>query len=318
MLRMPRSSPRTRFHLSSQLALIILFCLTRYLSFNSMNCPSSPSTGNKQVIIQHEHLQGSNYSISHFSSLLTGLKPLNIRKSALLNLNSGSDSSSWLSALLILSGDLEVNPGPRTFKFPCGVCSRPCKSNQKAIQCDSCNTWLHTKCIQLDTKTYEALANSSVSWHCNTCGQPNFSTSLFNSHDSSKITNNPFDLLSPDTQSPSKFQPQQFSTPKRPTNELNRSKAGSTPNNPLKDLKKTNPKLKCLVANFQSLRGKLPLFSNYCSENKPDIVFGSETWLLPKMKKGELLLDDYEVYRNERESGYGGVMCVSTNPITVN
>ena len=30
------------------------------------------------------------------------------------------------------------------------------------------------------------------------------------------------------------------------------------------------------------------------------------------MKKGELLLDDYEVYRNERESGYGGVMlCIN-------
>lgn len=39
--------------------------------------------------------------------------------------------------LLYLSGDLEINPGP--VKDPCRICTKGCRSNQRAIQCDSCD-----------------------------------------------------------------------------------------------------------------------------------------------------------------------------------
>lgn len=39
--------------------------------------------------------------------------------------------------LLYLSGDLEINPGP--VEDPCRICSKGCRSNQRAIQCDSCD-----------------------------------------------------------------------------------------------------------------------------------------------------------------------------------
>ena len=56
-------------------------------------------------------------------------------------------------SLLLLAGDLEVNPGPTTtftsrqgrkIKYLCGNCSRECVSD--CICCDNCNRWFHIKC----------------------------------------------------------------------------------------------------------------------------------------------------------------------------
>ena len=41
-----------------------------------------------------------------------------------------------LVLLLILAGDIEVNPGP---KYQCDVCKKRVKRNDNAIQCDSCD-----------------------------------------------------------------------------------------------------------------------------------------------------------------------------------
>ena len=132
-------------------------------------------------------------------------------------------------SLLILSGNVELNPGPRTYKFkyPCGVCSRPCKDNQPAIQCDSCNLWYHKKCLSMNTIVYKALENSSCSWICCQCGLPNFSSSLFDSSQSLDHSNSfqPLyqynDHTTPllDLAPPNSFKPQKASTPRKPPND---------------------------------------------------------------------------------------------------
>ena len=55
-----------------------------------------------------------------------------------------------LLQVLLLSGDVQLNPGP--IRYPCGVeaCGKPVKSNQKGIQCDGCFSWFHTKCIKFE------------------------------------------------------------------------------------------------------------------------------------------------------------------------
>ena len=98
-----------------------------------------------------------------------------------------------LFSLLFLSGNVELNPGP-TYKYPCGDCSRPCKCNQPAIQCDNCQVWYHKKCLQMNSKVYEALANSSLTWICCQCGLPSFSSSFFDSSTSFE-NSNPFSPL---------------------------------------------------------------------------------------------------------------------------
>ena len=53
------------------------------------------------------------------------------------------------------SADTETNPGPRTPKFPCQLCGKAVRWNQKAIACDHCSTWLHTACINMPSQEYE-------------------------------------------------------------------------------------------------------------------------------------------------------------------
>ena len=86
---------------------------------------------------------------------------------------------------LTTSGDISLNPGPDctascngckkpAWKFPCAVCEKPVRSNQKGILCDGCGKWFHIKCIDMDLVTYVALSNSQDQWFCggNNCGLP--------------------------------------------------------------------------------------------------------------------------------------------------
>ena len=43
--------------------------------------------------------------------------------------------------LIILAGDIEINPGPG--RYPCTVCERPVKSKHKAVECSRCEKWTH-------------------------------------------------------------------------------------------------------------------------------------------------------------------------------
>ena len=36
---------------------------------------------------------------------------------------------------------------PNNLKFPCGICKKNILTNQKAIQCDSCDLWCHINVI---------------------------------------------------------------------------------------------------------------------------------------------------------------------------
>lgn len=64
--------------------------------------------------------------------------------------------------LVLLSGDIMTYPGPT--KDLCTVCSKGCRKNQKAIQCDSCDGWFHVKCINMKTSKYSRLCYASMAW----------------------------------------------------------------------------------------------------------------------------------------------------------
>ena len=100
---------------------------------------------------------------------------------------------------LATSGDISLNPGPdRTvpskngkkpaWKFPCAICEKPVRRNQKGIFCNGCERWHHIKCVDMDHDTYVSLSHSQDQWLCkvSSCNMPfdfsdSFSESSFSS-----------------------------------------------------------------------------------------------------------------------------------------
>ncbi len=73
-----------------------------------------------------------------------------------------------IAAFLILSGDIHQNPGPT--RFPCTICERAVKTNQRAILCDTCNFWTHCKCHGMSLEEYGVLQElDAFCWTCNRC-----------------------------------------------------------------------------------------------------------------------------------------------------
>ena len=55
---------------------------------------------------------------------------------------------------LLLSGDIEANPGPNSI-YPCGYCEHPVTwDHQRAICCD---IWYHSICLEVSSKNVELL-----------------------------------------------------------------------------------------------------------------------------------------------------------------
>lgn len=70
--------------------------------------------------------------------------------------------------LLILAGDVELNPGP--IKYPCTVCKKAVRSNQRGISCDGCELWTHTRCCRVPEGEYQRLASlGTFTWRCPSC-----------------------------------------------------------------------------------------------------------------------------------------------------
>jgi len=86
----------------------------------------------------------------------------------------------FITINLLLAGDINTNPGPN-YKFPCLVCQKPVKKNQKGIQCDECAVWTHTKCILMPDDEYQdhAEAGDLRSWFCWRCSIPQLTDSFF-------------------------------------------------------------------------------------------------------------------------------------------
>ena len=206
----------------------------------------------------------------------------------------------FLNLLLILSGNIERNPGPtkpssksKKNLFPCGICNKQCTWRQPSVACDSCNIWFHQKCLFMRSAVFDNLHN--VSWYCLKCGLPNFSSELFANSKSSLNCSNSFQLLNSSASFENEPTPIYTSTPKS---------SSCAP----KLKSSTFSGLNILVINFQSFFKKRAEFSNFVNELECDVVIGSETWLSPDHLNSELLLDDYDIFRKDRNSHGGGVL----------
>ena len=246
----------------------------------------------------HDFHFSENYS-SCSSLIFLRNSPLKKRAFPLsANANSNlSGTCTSLTLLLLLSGDIQPNPGPRPLKYPCGICKKACKWTTPCVRCDTCLCYYHQACMVMPDGVFGALKN--VSWHCFTCGVPNFSSTLF---DSSLSTNdsNPFDPLNLSAQNDSDVSfdcPVATSSP-----HSTRHKAKQT---------ETNPLLKILVMNCRSAKayGRKAQFDTLVEDTGADIIIGTESNLNKSINSNEIFPSGYTVYRKDRDTGkeWGGV-----------
>lgn len=145
---------------------------------------------------------------------------------------------------LILSGDIQWNPGPTVAQqdlsmrtqgnssmiYPCGSCRKPVTwENERAICCDECDIWYHSSCLELCSSSSELFQHNSVSWLCAKCN--NLNTDNFMYHSFELETSNRFSVLSNMSTIPSidsSFSPTTFSSPRKRTLLLSSSSSPSS------------------------------------------------------------------------------------------
>ena len=195
---------------------------------------------------------------------------------------------------LLLSGQVELNPGPRPPKYPCGDCGKAVVygKGKGSIACDTCDRWFHRECLNMNTVIFEAQAN--LSWHCCCCGLPNTSSIFDSSADTS-----------------------QSSTEGSPGPPM----SSSSPVNPPKQTfrqKKHTRRLKMKVINFDSLWAKKDQLEADLAENPIDIMMTCETHLAAGIHNSEILPQNYDAIRRDRnKDGRGGVAIIYRNDLKV-
>lgn len=200
-----------------------------------------------------------------------------------------------LHLLLILCGDIELNPGPGTPRFPCGICSKAVKNNDPAVCCDACNNWIHNKCCGLDSAMYSKLMGSNCSWVCYNCGLPNFSDSFFHDFNTSSILHeNSFACLSQASETGTNDNNLVFH------DNHNRSTSNSK--------KKSSEKIKLLSFNINSIRNKGVELEEVIHTKKPDIFLVQETKLDASISNAEFSPKGFNIFRKDRTDKGGGVL----------
>ena len=190
------------------------------------------------------------------SRIFLGVKPIFRLCPSLVSCQPSPPKLDFGSALflILLSGPVELNPGPPmsgslnlSSIFPCGFCEDPVTWEQRGICCDSCDMWFHKDCVDMGSFTFLAYSTTNVSWICCRCNHSNFDRNLFHSFEIE--TRNNFDNLnssgtenvvnSPNTE----FAPTQHSSPILPFRPKNRQRNWRT-----------------LLINCRSLKGKVANF----------------------------------------------------------
>lgn len=230
---------------------------------------------------------------------------------------------------IILSGDIQVNPGPiintldRSSVYPCGSCEEPVNwEHKRALCCDNCSLWYHSRCLEESSNKIDLLGHSNVSWICVKCQTQNVDS--FTYHHYELDTFNRFSVLSNISSIPSidsSFSPTAFSSPKPNCYDFsNISESDTSGIQPKTAQAKKKQNLRILIINCQSIRNKRTALSESVDYLKPDIIIGSESWLSKENTNSEIFPDGFQtnVYRKDRNKNGGGVFIAIHDNIQAN
>lgn len=140
----------------------------------------------------------------------------------------------------------------------------------------------HQKCTGMNNSIFDCYAtDEKLEWLCIKCGMPNITTSLFDSSLSSNSSND-------------------SATPQRNTRQ-----------------KRKANRLRIFTCNFQSLWNKKAELENTLTTNNIDILIGSETQLECNIGDSEVIPTAYQVFRQDRKDGYGGVIILAKKELII-
>ena len=199
---------------------------------------------------------------------------------------------------LATSGDISLNPGPDqivsdngkkpVWKFPCAVCDKPVRCNQKGILCNGCDSWHHIKCIDMDVETYVALSYSQDQWFCkaNNCNWPfDFSNLFFESSFSSDTV--------------------QISTPAHHDSSVIPTLRH---NDQLENQRNICNDILLCHLNINSIQNKFEELVALIRKLKIHIIFISKTKIDSTYPDSQFAIPGYTLYRNDRKKGGGGIL----------
>ena len=89
---------------------------------------------------------GYRHSHSRVSQCLASIRKLGNRRSSEGLRRFKPSKGTHLFILIILAGDIEMNPGPR---FQCGLCKKYCKASDRLLECEECEKRFHASCSNL-------------------------------------------------------------------------------------------------------------------------------------------------------------------------
>ena len=89
---------------------------------------------------------GYKHSHSRVSQYLASIRKLGNRRSSEGLRSFKPSKGTNLFILIILAGDIEMNPGAR---FQCGLCKKNCKASDRLIECEECEKRFHASCSNL-------------------------------------------------------------------------------------------------------------------------------------------------------------------------
>lgn len=184
---------------------------------------------------------------------------------------------------IILSGDIERNPGPGTHAPKCKECFKTVKSNQKRMICDKCLSVSHVKC--LNKEHLNVKSRIPCTYTCHTC--LHIELPFFNS---TLPSNDIQDCL---------LQPMnETSLADHVESEINHHRLIFNDHSNL---------LKVMHLNTQSMVSTFDCFTSLLHDHPYDVLCLSETWLKDcKHLLNYVQIPEYKIHFRNRINGRGG------------
>ena len=203
----------------------------------------------------------------------------NLIKSSIIINTKRYSSRHFTLLLLILSGDIESNPGP----FSCPGCNRTVAKNHRAVNCDICLKWYHIKCEEISPKQYKNfMRKSDIDQFFFTCSACHLESLPFPDGYFQLFSDN--DILFQD----------------------NHSDFLDNFNYNFKGLS-TKKGLSISLLNINGLRSKLDNIKIMLNASNIDILCVNETKIDQNISNSDLSIYGYKFHRRDRNRHGGGV-----------